>query len=269
MRQGNKPPAVPGNFVGQMPAGGYQVGMNPAVFEEAIRAHGVRMIHSKPLLCPKRKDLYSPDHDPNCRDCQNGFIYYGPKEFIGLFSGNSNQRNFGMNGTFDIDQVMITIPTKYLDGSELDAQFYDQVAVVNDECRYFQLVEHSTTGRDRLHFPATDVDKLVDYYGKEYFFNVDFTIDGGDIVWNSGASRPGYDITVDRGTIYSINYYCRPVFTVISLPHQFRTTQQMAPGGGQEERFPQTVVCRKDFIMKNPNDTQGFSDTAEPVNNGT
>jgi hypothetical protein len=266
MHQGSSPP-VPGNFSGQMPSGGFQVGMNPTVFEEAIRAHGVRMIHSKPLLCPKRRDLYTPDHDPNCKQCQNGFLYYEPKEFIGLFQGNSNNRNFGMNGTFDVDQVMITVPTKYLDGTELDAQFYDQIAVVNDECRYFQLIEHSVTGRDRLHFPAIDVDKLIDFHGREYTIGIDFALDGGDIVW-TGTERPGYDITIDRGVIYSVNYYTRPIFTVIALPHQFRSTQQKVAGGGAEARFPQSLVCRKEFILKNPDDPTG-SDTPVSVNDRT
>ena len=267
MRPGSRPPVQPGNFSGQMPAGGFQVGMNPDVFQEHIQAHGILMVHQKPLLCPKRKDLYTPDHDPSCTQCQNGFIYYDARQFIGVFTGNSSQRNFGMNGTFDIEQVMITVPTTYLDGTDLQAQFYDQIAVVNDECRYFQLIEHSVTGRDRLHFPAIDVDKLLDSHGREFTMGIDFAIDGGDIVWLS-TNRPGYDITIDRGTIYSINYYTRPIFTVISLPHQFRSTQRKVDGGGQEVRMPQTVVCRKDFIMKNPLDPTG-SDTPVAVNDNS
>jgi len=258
-----------GDLLLQMPSVGLKgVGFNLEIFEQLIRDHGVRMVLQKPLQCPKRLDIYSPNHDPNCRNCSNGLIYYGDKEFIGVFQGNSYQKQNMIQGNWDFDQCTIIIPTAYGDGSELDVQVADQIRMPDQTVRYFQLVEHSETGRDRLQFEAVKVDKLIDAFDQEYMQGVDFYLDQGDIVWIPDGARPGRDPRTGRGVIYTVNYYTSPVFTVISLPHQLRTTQTIKDGKSVAERFPQLAFCRKDFLPSREADDVGLRDAGEPLNSG-
>lgn len=255
----------PNNVSLQMPQGMVGVGMNPTVFEQQIRDHGIRMIHSKPLQCPNRKDIYSPTHDADCKMCVDGYIYYGHKEFTGTFMGNSNSRQNLMQGTYDADVATIILPVTYEDGTQLVGQFYDQITIVGKTIDFFQLVEHAKTGRDVLQFEAVSVNKLIDARGNEYSQGIDFIVDQGDIVWTPDGNRPGMDITLDRGVAYTVNYACVPVFTVVSLPHQLRTTTQVLAGKKVESIYPQLVFCRKDFIPSKKSDDVGFSDVAEPL----
>lgn len=232
-----------------MPLGQSQIGMNPQVFETLIRAHGIRMIHERPLPCPVQRSLYSGDHDPQCPHCFNGFIYYGKKEFIGAFMGNNNNREFLQTGMWDLDQAQILLPARYEDGSELDCQFFDRILIPDFTVRFYQRVEYNQTGRDRLQFPVKSVDKLVDASGEEFKQGVDFDIsEAGWIVW-TGPKRPGYDLSIDSGIIYSVNYYCTPSFSVIALPHQLRVTQSIENGIAVQKRFQQLAVVRKDFVL--------------------
>lgn len=256
---------MPGNFVGQLPNGIMQVGMNPEAFQKLIEGKGIKMVHARPLPCPNILDLHNGDHDPACNKCYNGMIYYGQKEFIGAFMGDSNNRQFMMNGQWDMEQVTIVLPTKYLDGTELDAQLFDQISVQKTmPVRYYQRVEHSQIGLDKLHFPAISVDHLMDASGKQYTPGVDFVVEDGHIRWTS-QNRPDYNLSIGRGTIYSVNYYTIPVFTIIGLPHQFRTTQALdAQGKPYIERYPQMAACRKDFIPYDSTDKVAAPDAPEP-----
>lgn len=264
--------AMPQKLVGQFPNETGQIGMNANPFEQLISAHGIRMIHQKPLPCPNQQTLNGGDHDPNCSRCYNGFLYYGQTEFIGAFMGNSINRQFGMNGTWDLDQAQIVVPSKDKNGAEMDFQFFDQIQIPDFTVRYYQRVQASQTGIDRLHFPAAKIDKVIGSDGTEYRVGVDCQVDErGWVKWISGGKRPGFDLSIDDGTttgggeIYSINYYTRPSFTVISLPHQIRGTQSLDENGNSvQARFPQLVVVRKDFIPHQNGDVTGQPDAPEP-----
>lgn len=245
------PPDLQMNF----PSEFVNIGQNAKAYDHFIKGHGIRMVHRKPLPCPNQKTLHGGDHDPKCPMCQNGFIYYGDKPLIAAFMGNNNQRNFLMNGSLDIDQAQILLPSKYEDGTEIDVQFFDQFVVESFVVRYYQRVQANQAGIDKLHFPATSVDACISANGTEYAYGVDFELTSdGQIKW-IGQNRPGYDMSIDMfaggngGEIYSVNYYTKPVFTVISLPHQLRVTQTVKDGVAVQERFPQSCVVRKEFII--------------------
>ena len=110
------------------------------------------------------------------------------------------------------------------------------------------------------------MDFLIDNSGKRYRPDVDFQVADGRIVWLK--ERPGWDPTLDRGVVYSVNYYTRPTFTVLQLPHHLRMAQTQGPDGPGSPnitaRFPQLAVCRKDFIPYDSADRVGEPDTPEP-----
>lgn len=240
---------MPEQIFGQMQDELNQVGMNPAPFEQLIRAKGIRMIHQKPLPCPNQRTLTGGDHDPNCDLCYNGYLYYDKKEFIGAFTSNSNNRQFGMTGTFDMDQATMIVPSKDIEGNEMDFQFFDQIMIPDFTVRIYQRVKANQTGLDRLHYPATRIDKVVGPRGEEYFPGIDCIVnESGMIKWIS-QNRPGYDLEIDSGVIYSVNYYTAPRLTIIGMPHQLRVTQTKDKDGNSvQARFPQLVIVRKDFV---------------------
>lgn len=257
---------MPPHFKGMMPDNTPQFALNPRAFDELIGSKGIRMVHSKPIPCPNVSDLHSGDHPPGCSECQEGMIYYDEKEFIGAFQGNSNSRQHQVNGQFDYDEASVVVPAKYKDGSEFDIQLFDRIVVPDFTVRFYQRVEHSQTGVDRLKFPAVRVDKLRDASGNEYRQGIDFELtQTGDIKWIS-QNRPGYNLGIKKGVVYSVNFYCRPVFTIVSLPHQLRATQTVDPSTGRavQERFPQQAVVRKDFVPYHGGDRVGPTDTPEP-----
>lgn len=243
---------------------------NPQGFEQLIREMGVRLIHQRAISSPRVKSLRGDDFDVSDNKQENGYIYYGSKEFIGAFQGNTMERQYNVNGTFDDDSASIVIPTKYSDGTDMDVSVFDRIIAPDMKAvRYPQRVEHNMSGNDRLHFPAESVDLLIDSRGTQYTEKVDFRVDErGMIEWLPGGRRPMFDPVLNKGEIYSISYYMKPVFTVVGLPHQFRITQTKGPDGRNiQHRFPQLSIVRKDFIPADPNDTIGSKYADEPQRN--
>jgi hypothetical protein len=256
---------MPGVSRFQMPTPLIETTLSPEIFEQFINAQGVRMIHSRPVPCPYVHDLTQPDHQPACNQCFNGFLYYHPTEFVGAYMASNLERRFGMNGTWDLDQAQIIIPVHDLKGEILDVQYFDQILLPDAPLvRYYQRVEHSQSGIDRLQFPAVVVDFLIDNQGKRYRPDIDFVVKDGRIHWI--GDQPGWDPTLDRGQIFSVNYYTRPVFTVLQLPHHLRLAQTRSEIGQPniQARFPQLAVVRKDFIPFDQADFTGEPDRPEP-----
>lgn len=260
-----KPPGtpMPGRSKMQMFTPLLETTLNPEIFEQQIKTQGVRMIHSRPVPCPFVHDVYAPDHNPGCNLCYNGFIYYDEREFIGLFAGNDLNRSFGMNGTFDVDQATIIIPVHDLKDQIMDVQYFDQILIPDFTVRYYQRIEHSQSGIDRAQFPVFSIDFAIDCNGQVYQPGIDLIVENGRIRWISN-NRPGYDPVRGKGVIYSVNYYTRPVFTIVGLPHQLRMVQTKADGPNVQARFPQFAVVRKDFIPFDVTDKKGPPDRPEP-----
>lgn len=259
---------LPGRSALQLKTPLRNVTLNPEGFEELIKSQGVRMFHQRPVPCPNVRDLHGDDHSPACNLCFNGFVYYDQREFIGAFQGNTLDRRFGANGTWDLDQATIIIPVRDQAEEIIDVQYFDQIIIPDFTVRYYQRVEHSQTGIDRLQFPAISVDFIADSSGNIYTPGIDVIVDNGRLKWISN-NRPGYDATLKRGIIYSVNYYTAPVFSIINLPHQLRMVQTQGSGGpgtpNVPARFPQLAVVRKDFIPFDQSDRIGAPDRPEPA----
>jgi len=260
---------MPGISIGQMPNALPLASFNPNMFHKMIQEMGIRMIHSRPIPSPFVKDVRGVDADPGDNRQENGFIYYGHKEFIGTFMSISFDKNIVNNGQYDIDGASVILPTKYMDGTDCDFQIFDRIEAPGLPARYYQRVEHSQTGIDLLHFPATKIDYLRDSNDRLYTSGIDFSVVNGNIQWITGGKRPGFDPLLGTGDIYSVNYYLTPVFTLLSLPHQFRVTQTNEGVLGKDfnivTRFPQLGFLRKDYIPADPNDTIGQNDSHEPM----
>jgi|GEM_PF-2994536 len=257
---------MPGLAGFQMKVPTPNVTMNPESFEDFIRGHGVRMTHKRPVPCPNVKDINASDHPPSCNMCFNGFIYYDKSHFIGAFMGNSLDRRFNPEGSWDLDQAQIIIPVKDEEGEILDVQYFDQIEVPDFTVRYYQRIEHTQNGVDRPQFKVVSIDFVMDANGKVYRPGIDVVPDGdGRVKWI--GDRPGYDPVTKRGVVYSINYYTPPTFSIVNLPHQLRITQtkDLAGGSNVQARFPQLAIVRKDFIPFDAADKVGAPDRPEPA----
>lgn len=255
---------MPGTSRMQMPSQIPNVTLNPASFDDFIKSQGVRMAHQRPVPCPSIRDINAPQHDARCPHCYNGLVYYDYREFVGAVSGIDMNRNFGPNGTWDLTNAALIVPLTDKDGKRMDLSFFDQIMLLDYTIRYYQRVEHSQSGLDRMQFPVESVDFIIDEDGKIYNPEADITIENGRVKWLQ--NRPGYDPVLQRGRIYSINYYTKPTFTVIGLPHQLRSaqTKDYAGGANIQANFPQLVIVRRDFIPHDHSDDVGDSDRPEP-----
>jgi hypothetical protein len=256
---------MPGMSRMQMPNQSPNTTLNPVSFQSLIESQGIRMIHQRPVPCPNIRSLDAPAHESTCEMCFNGNIYFDTREFIGAAMADSLDRRFGNNGTWDLDQAQIIVPTQDLQGRELDVNYFDQITLPDFTVRYYQRIEHSQTGIDRLQFRPISLDYVIDGSGKQYRVDVDVKVEDGRLKWI--GDRPGYDAFQRRGKIYSVSYYIVPTFTVVAMPHQLRMAQTKGVALGTpnvQARFPQLVVVRRDFIPFDSSDKDGSRDRPEP-----
>lgn len=226
-------------------------------FNDLIQSSGVRFFHSKAYPCSNMRTVEDNNHDPLCPHCDgSGMLYYDRREIFGVFSSNSVERQFEKNGVYEIGTVMVTVPTHYPDGTEADFSMFDRMEIVDFEVRLWELKQYEPTanGRQRLRYPivkTSRVEAVSQNSRKEFIEGLDFNIVSGDIEWVSNRS-PDYDSVEGIGQVYSVNYYCKPVYVVLNPLRELRITQEQKGVSRQVERLPQQLVLRRDFYVNGP-----------------
>jgi hypothetical protein len=244
-----------------------------ASFDEFIRSKGLRWRHLQSSFCPNISDLESHVHDPNCRICDNGYIFYGQDEIFGIMEQNKLERFWEIQGLWDAGAAVATF-ISYLDGPNgeqsqgkmVDFMVGDKLVCLDYTFRWTELVENSPTGIDRLRYPAITVEFLRDAW-TIYCRGVDFEITpDGMISWLSTGKRPAYQTARSRGGIYTIVYTAHPVFFVEQIIHEIRATkgEDRVTGNVQAIRLPQQLLIRRDFMFKHPGDKIGSQDSDAP-----
>ena len=236
------------------------VSFDPEAFNRFLNDQGIRLVHYKALRCP----VGMTDVDDNRRPhedhagCSNGFIYYKAGIVTAGMSGNGNKTNSSEMGFMEQSYITVTFPQYYDDHPEkhvtiamfdrffLDEQEHD--ARVNVETWHLQTAHQ--TGLDKLNYPATCVEKLVDFRNEEYKEGVDFVLENGQIKWIS-QHRPGYQMDSGRGAIYSIRYYYRPYWYCAQLLHEIRVAQVETMTGRILERMPQQILLAREHTFTN------------------
>jgi hypothetical protein len=221
-------------------------------FNEMIQARGVRFYHSKAYPCSNMRSLDDNNHDPLCPHCDgSGILYYDRREVFGIWSSNSIERQFERNGVYEIGTVMLTVPTHYADGVEADFSMFDRMEVVDYEVRLWDLKHHDpdvNSGVGKMRYPIVKTSRVESVSAnsrQEYIEGVDFNIVDGNIAWVSGKSPA-------EGQVYSVNYYCKPVYIVLNPMRELRVTQEQTSAGRVTERLPQSLVLRRDFYVNGP-----------------
>jgi hypothetical protein len=241
-----------------------------AAYDEFIKAHGLRWTHYKSAFCPNVSDIDNRQHDPNCRTCDNGYIFYGGAEVMGFLEQGKLERFYEIQGLWEAGQAIVTF-TSYQDGPDgsvskgpmNDFLLGDKVVCLDYTFAWPEIVEINRNGVDRLKYPALEVEFLSDV-DREYKESVDFKINSdGFIEWLPGGKRPAWQPDKDRGSVYSIRYSANPVYFVEQVLREIRATkgENRETGAIEAVRLPQQLLIKRDFMFKHPADNVGKADT--------
>jgi hypothetical protein len=249
------------------PTGGQQVfkldqwqqSFDVQAFNRLIEGQGVYVTHYRAIPDPTGMasigDVHAVQSDKRSSD---GFIYKEIGKLYLSFSNNTSDWNIEVEGMVKHDVSICTPQMQYenCDKPVLLAP-YDRFYLEDIEMRVvaMQYVEANTIGIDKLQYPATCVEHLIDADGKEYQENVDFSITAeGFIKWLT-QNRPGYNPKTMKGTVYSIRYRYTPYFIVARLLHEVRVSQVTNPNTFQRtlERMPYQCMVIREHVLSDLN----------------
>lgn len=230
-------------------------------FDNLVRHVGVQMIHYKAMRSPvgmvDRNDIRKPNPDSNVSS--NGFIYKQAGLITVMFTNVNNQNRIMELGEMDGSTVQVTLP-RFYDNDPTDpvrAVRYDRFYLTDENITVtdWQLFTAHETGYDRLTYPVSSVEYLIDSYGQEYSFNSDFSILNGQIKW--GSTRP------PPGTVCSVRYQYRPYWYVARLIHEVRVTNKEDMLGNRETvRMPIMVSLQREYVFENEPNNQASPDNS-------
>ena len=235
-------------------------GINVDRLDQLINDLGIRIRIFKSTICPNMKSLESFDHNINCKLCKNNMIDFAPKETIALFQQQSLMRQFDIQGTFHIDEVLVS----FLAGETLFP--YARIEVLDFKEDFSELIQRQTGSNfDILKYPACKVFAIfttpTTTTKEEYYVDVDFKLDiNGNIQW-LGTHKP-----TDK-QIYTIYYQFHPVFRAMKAVHRDRYGQynnridqieapKITVGAHTYVKLPETWVLKRDYLLERE-DQQG------------
>lgn len=247
-----------------------QISFSPDHFDKLVDTHGIRLIHYRGIPDPRgmlsRGDARSANMESRSTD---GFLYKEAGLVTAYFSNNSD--NIASQPDFSIAHATayLTFP-RYYDNTKEPVLLsnWDRLFLQDIEIRVTtsQYLEANATGIDRLHFPATFVEHLIDSFGSEYEANKDFLITPeGHIKWLN-QHRPGWNAEMGRGTVYAIRYRYTPFFIVNRLLHEIRVANVTNPATFKRtlERMPYSVEVVREHVFLEQNRDQHSFQTDDP-----
>ena len=233
-----------------------------ASWDELIQNRGIRFIHRVAMPCPNMKGLDENNHAPNCQLCDNSQMLYketfpgttDEREVWGVFTSNSLEKMFEVQGVWELGTAVITFPAEYPNGLQADFNTFDQFYCPDFEVRLYDLLKYEPTTNDiqKLRYPIVNIEYItavVNGVLTEYQLGTDYEIVDGGIYW---LIKPYYDSANDLGQVFSIVYNANPVYTVQNVLHEMRVTQDYDIATGQKtaRRLPQQVLVKRDFLLQ-------------------
>ncbi len=227
-------------------------------FDQLLNNRGIRFIHKIAAPCPNMTSVVDNNHAPNCKICGNqGVLYFKQKEIFGVFASNSLQKNFEMQGMWEIGTAVVSLPTEYPDGEQADFNTFDQLVITDFQVRLWELLEYqpNSDGEQLLRYPIQSVEAMfyvLDNKKIDLTEGVNFTITtAGAIKWINEQTPP-YNPITGVGAVLSITYFCNPIYNVLQHFRELRVTQEMVNGVKTARRLPQQILVKRDFITRLP-----------------
>jgi hypothetical protein len=224
-------------------------------FDQLINNRGVRFIHKLAAPCPNLRALADNSHNPNCPICDgNGMMYYREKEVHGVFYSNSLQKNFEQQGIWEIGSAVVTLPTKYDDGTRAEFNTFDQLVIPDLTVRLWELKEYEPRPSQQMRYPIESVDYIAAVKNNvlvPYTLGTDYNIVDGKIEWIAGQ-EPDYDNTNERGEVFVVVYFAHPVYNILQHMRELRITQELVGGVKTPVQLPQQVLVKRDFLFNKP-----------------
>lgn len=229
------------------------LGIDVDRLDQLILDLGVRVRLYKSTLAPNMTSLESMDQDLNDNKSQNNVIDFDCIETLALFQQQSLVEQFKIQGTFHIDEVLIT----FLSGQTLAP--LAKIEVLDFEEDFYELIQRQEgSDIDYLKYNACGIvglftyDKTTKDY-ERYYLGTDFELSNGNVKWIS-AHRP------DARQVYSIYYKYHPIYRVQKAVHRDRfsqfnlkTSPLKAPSktvnGKTFVKMPETWVAKRDYLI--------------------
>ena len=250
-------PGIGFSFPNGMPVNIPDPSLKGQAFDTLINNRGIRFIHRLAAPCPNLRSLHDNSHNPNCPICDgNGMMYYREKEVYGIFYSNSLEKNFEMQGIWEIGTAMVTLPVKYDDGTPAEFNTFDQLVVPDFTVRLWELKEYEPrpSRQQQMRYPIESIDYIAAVKNNvlvPYEQGVHYNIVDGKIEWVVGQ-EPDYDNTTERGEVYVVVYFAHPVYNVLQHLRELRISQELIGGTKQPVRLPQQVLVKRDFLFNKP-----------------
>lgn len=240
-------------------------GLDVDKLNQEVKDLGVRVRIWHSTRCPgDMKSLESVDHNINCTACNNNMIDFGCYESTAMVQQQTLVEKFKIQGTFDMDEVIMTFL------SDVTLHIFSKIQVLDFLEDFFELVQKQPTPMsgpsiDKLKYQACEVLGLfvvANSVRTEYYFGADFALDpNGNIQWLT--SRKPVD-----GSIYTIYYRHHPVFRAVRALHRNRYTQfNLRPDNIESQpkitvadrtyvKLPETWILKRDYLLER-RDAQG------------
>lgn len=250
-------PTSPLSFPSNLPLFIPDPSLKGVSFDQILQNRGIRFLHRISAPCPNIQTVYDNSHDPNCPICDgNGIFYYREKEIYGVFYSNSLEKNFEMQGLWEIGTAVVTLPNEYPDGTQADFNTYDQLVIPDFTVRLWELKEYESRPdrTQQLRYPIDTVDYVAmarNSAMSEFTEGTDFNIVDGKVEWISGK-QPPYDSTTQRGEVLVWSYFANPVYVVLQHLRELRISQELVGTTKVPRRLPTQVLVKRDFLSNPP-----------------
>lgn len=248
----------------------YQISFDKKAFSDLLRSQGVRLVHYRAIPDPRgmtsRGDVRSGGQVDRSQD---GYIYKEVGVVTSFFSSNSKQIIENPDNNVAHAMAYISLPETYDDTNEpILLQNWDRFFLKDIEVRVTtsQFMEASIKGIDRLQYPATCVEHLIDAHGVEYVQGVDFALtDEGYVKWLT-QKRPGWHAELSRGVVYSVRYRYTPFFVVSRIIHEIRVAQITDPATMKRklERLLYQVEVVREHVFQDMNRDSASVQSGDP-----
>lgn len=229
-------------------------GMPVDRLDQLVKDLGVRIKLFKSTIVPDVQSLESMDQDLNSKVGENNFLDFDCFETVALFQQQNLMKQFDIQGTFHIDEVLVT----FLSGQTLAPGA--KIELLDFEEDFYELVQRQEgQDFDVLKYPACDILAVFTSTStttERFYKGADFQVDqNGNIEW-TGIHKP-----TDR-QVYTIYYKYHPVYRALKAVHRDRFSQynnrpgeikapKQQPGDGNTYvKMPETWVIKRDYLIR-------------------